>query len=81
MAVLGFANTIPFLIFGTVVIVAGTFIQRMFNRVKEVNPLLLNAYIALASLCLFDLYQKKTPPKRGSHSIITISSKSAASRG
>jgi len=49
MAVLGFANTIPFLILGTVVIVAGTFVQRMFDRAREANPLLLNAYGASAS--------------------------------
>ena len=34
MAVLGFANTIPFLILGTVVIVAGTFVQHMFARAR-----------------------------------------------
>ena len=44
MAVLGFANTIPFLILGTVVIVAGTFVQRMFDPAREDNPLLLNVY-------------------------------------
>ena len=44
MAVLGFANTVPFLILGTVVIVAGAFVQRMFDRAREANPLLLNGY-------------------------------------
>ena len=39
MAVLGFANTIPFLILGTVVIVAGTFVQRMFDRAREEHTL------------------------------------------
>ena len=43
MVVLGFADTIPFLILGTVVIVAGTFVQRMFDRAREANPLLLDA--------------------------------------
>ena len=52
MAVLGFANTIPFLILGAVVIAAGTFVQYMFDRAKEANPLLLNAYSASASLYL-----------------------------
>ena len=46
MSVLEFANTIPFLILGTVVIVAGAFVQRMFDRAREANPLLLNAYSA-----------------------------------
>ena len=49
MSVLGFANTIPFLILGTVVIVAGTFVQRMFDRAREANPLLLNAYSQIDS--------------------------------
>ena len=48
VAVLGFANTIPFLILGTVVIVVGTSSQRMFDRAREANPLLLNAYSASA---------------------------------
>ena len=52
MAVLGSANTIPLLILGTVVIVAGTFVERMFDRAREANPLLLNAYSASVSLCL-----------------------------
>jgi len=43
MAVLGFANAIPFLILGMVVIVAGTFVQRMFDRAREANPLLFTA--------------------------------------
>jgi hypothetical protein len=46
MAVLGFSNTILFLILETVVIVAGIFVQRILNRVREVNPLLLNTYSA-----------------------------------
>ena len=52
MSVLGFANTIPFLILGTVVIVAGTFVQRMFDRAREANPLLLMR-IAHQHLCVF----------------------------
>ena len=44
MVVLGFANTIPFLLLVAVVIVAGAFAQRMFDRAREANPLLLNAY-------------------------------------
>ena len=48
-AVLGFANTIPFLILGTVVIVAGTFVRRMFDRAREANPLHLNAYSGVLS--------------------------------
>ena len=43
MVVLRFANRILFLILGTVVIVAGTFVQRMFDRAREANPLFLNA--------------------------------------
>ena len=55
MAVLGFANTIPFLILGTVVIVAGTFVQRMFDREREANLLLLNANNLLCTWTFFGL--------------------------
>ena len=52
MVVFGFPDTIPFLILGTVVIAAGTFVQRMFDCAREANPLLLNAYSA-SDLCVF----------------------------
>jgi hypothetical protein len=35
MAMPGFSKTIPFPILGVVVIVAGTFLQRLFDRTRE----------------------------------------------
>ncbi len=40
MAMLGFSKTIPFPILGTVVIVEGAFVQRLFDRAREEHSLL-----------------------------------------
>ena len=55
MVVLRFANRILFLILGTVVIVAGTFVERMFDRERKANPLFLNG--CSASVFLWPTYE------------------------